>query len=130
MTNVVDRILGLPGWLVLVIAGVLVFAEDALFLASSCPARRPPSSPVPPPRSAMRHSSAWSSSWSSQPSSVTASATRSATLLGFAAGASYAQVEKTFGRTAAFVVAGIVVVALVVWQVRKHLAERAVPPQR
>jgi membrane protein DedA with SNARE-associated domain len=46
------------------------------------------------------------------------------TLLGYAAGASYAQVEKAFGRTAAFVVAGIAVVALVVWRVRKRLVER------
>jgi membrane-associated protein len=46
------------------------------------------------------------------------------TLLGYAAGASYAQVEKTFGRDAAFVVAGIAVLALVIWRVRKHLLDR------
>ncbi|MGN6687537.1 MAG: DedA family protein, partial [Actinomycetales bacterium] len=46
------------------------------------------------------------------------------TLLGYAAGASYAKVEKTFGRDAAFAVAGVAVVALVIWRVRKHLAER------
>jgi membrane protein DedA with SNARE-associated domain len=41
-------------------------------------------------------------------------------LLGYAAGASYATVEKTFGRDAAFVVLAIVVVAVVVWRIRKH----------
>ena len=45
-------------------------------------------------------------------------------LLGYAAGASYATVEKTFGRDAAFVVLGVVIVALVVWGVRKRRAER------
>jgi membrane-associated protein len=45
-------------------------------------------------------------------------------LLGYAAGASYAKVEKTFGRDAAFVVLAVVIVALVVWRVRKHRADR------
>ena len=45
-------------------------------------------------------------------------------LLGYAAGASYARVEKTFGRDAAFVVLAIVLVAVVVWRVRKHRADR------
>jgi membrane protein DedA with SNARE-associated domain len=45
------------------------------------------------------------------------------TLLGYAAGASYAKVEKTFGRDAAFAVAGVAVVAFIVWRVRKHLRE-------
>ena len=43
-------------------------------------------------------------------------------LLGYAAGASYARVEKTFGRDAAAVVLAIAVVAVVVWRVRKHRA--------
>jgi membrane-associated protein len=45
-------------------------------------------------------------------------------LLGYAAGASYAQVEKTFGRDAAFVVLAVVIIAAVVWRIRKHRAER------
>lgn len=45
-------------------------------------------------------------------------------LLGYAAGASYAQVEKAFGRDAAFVVLAIVIVAVVVWRVRKRRVER------
>jgi membrane-associated protein len=45
-------------------------------------------------------------------------------LLGYAAGASYAQVEKSFGRDAAVVVLAVVVVAVVVWRVRRHRAER------
>jgi membrane protein DedA with SNARE-associated domain len=46
-------------------------------------------------------------------------------LVGYAAGASYAQVEKGLGRTAALVVVGVVVLAVVVWRVRRHRAERA-----
>jgi membrane-associated protein len=45
-------------------------------------------------------------------------------LLGYAAGASYAKVEKTFGRDAAFVVLAILILAVIVWRVRKHRAER------
>jgi membrane protein DedA with SNARE-associated domain len=48
-------------------------------------------------------------------------------LLGYAAGASYARVEKTFGRAAALVVVAIVIVAAVVWRIRKHRAERRAP---
>jgi membrane protein DedA with SNARE-associated domain len=44
-------------------------------------------------------------------------------LLGYAAGASYAQVEKSVGPVAAVVVLGLVVVGVVVWRVRKHRAE-------
>jgi membrane-associated protein len=44
-------------------------------------------------------------------------------LLGYAAGASYATVEKTFGPAAAVVVLVIVIVAVVVWRIRKHRAE-------
>jgi membrane protein DedA with SNARE-associated domain len=46
-------------------------------------------------------------------------------LLGYAAGASYRQVEKSFGRDAAFAVLAVVVVAVIVWRVRRHLGERA-----
>jgi membrane protein DedA with SNARE-associated domain len=41
-------------------------------------------------------------------------------LLGYLAGNSYAAIEKTFGRAAALVVAAVVVIALVVWGVRRH----------
>jgi membrane protein DedA with SNARE-associated domain len=44
-------------------------------------------------------------------------------LLGYAAGASYARVEKTFGRDAALVVMAVVVVAVIVWRVRRHRAD-------
>jgi membrane-associated protein len=37
MTGVIDRILGLPGWLVLLIAGAVVFSEDALFVGFVIP---------------------------------------------------------------------------------------------
>ena len=46
-----------------------------------------------------------------------------AVLLGYAAGASYAVVEKSFGTGAAVVVLLVAVVALVVWRVRRHRAE-------
>jgi membrane-associated protein len=45
-------------------------------------------------------------------------------LLGYAAGASYARVEKTFGPVAAGIVLLLVLVALVVWRVRAHRARR------
>jgi len=41
-------------------------------------------------------------------------------LLGYAAGASYAQVEKFVGRDAALAVLAVVVIALVVWRVRRR----------
>jgi len=37
VTRIVDRILGLPGWLVLLVAGLAVFAEDALFVGFVLP---------------------------------------------------------------------------------------------
>jgi membrane-associated protein len=49
-------------------------------------------------------------------------------LLGYAAGASYAQAEKTFGRDVALVVLAVAIVALVVWRLRRHRAGR--PAQR
>ena len=37
VSGLVDRLLGVPGWLVLVIVGVVVFAEDALFVGFVLP---------------------------------------------------------------------------------------------
>ncbi|NYI41720.1 DedA family protein [Demequina lutea] len=42
---------------------------------------------------------------------------------GYLAGRSYAQVEKTMGRVGALVIAGIVVVVVAVWQIRKRRNE-------
>ena len=44
--------------------------------------------------------------------------------IGYVAGRSYAKVESYLGRGAAIVVAALVVVAVVVWQVKRHRAER------
>jgi membrane protein DedA with SNARE-associated domain len=44
-------------------------------------------------------------------------------LIGYLAGASYEKVEKSFGTGAAIVVAVIVVVGVVVWQIRRRRAE-------
>ena len=44
-------------------------------------------------------------------------------LLGYLAGNSYATIEKTVGRSAALIVAGLVIVGVVVWRVRKHRLE-------
>ena len=41
-------------------------------------------------------------------------------LLGYAAGASYARVEKLVGRDAAFVVLAVAILALVVWRLRRR----------
>lgn len=46
-------------------------------------------------------------------------------LAGYLAGESYATVEQTVGRGAALAVAGIALIALVTWQVRKHRGETA-----
>lgn len=45
-------------------------------------------------------------------------------LLGYAAGASYAKVEATFGHVTAYALIGIALAVLVVWRVRKHRADR------
>jgi membrane-associated protein len=37
MSGLVDRLLGLPGWLVLLVTGLVVFAEDALFVGFVIP---------------------------------------------------------------------------------------------
>ena len=37
MSGLVDRVLGLPGWLVLLITGLVVFAEDAVFVGFIIP---------------------------------------------------------------------------------------------
>jgi membrane protein DedA with SNARE-associated domain len=48
----------------------------------------------------------------------------SVVLVGYAAGASYAKVEKTVGRGSALVVLAIVLVALAIWSIRKHRVRR------
>jgi membrane protein DedA with SNARE-associated domain len=50
-------------------------------------------------------------------------------LLGFLAGNSYAKVEKTVGRGAALAVLALVLVALLIWRIRKHQAERRAESQ-
>ncbi|HET8598715.1 MAG TPA: DedA family protein [Segeticoccus sp.] len=45
--------------------------------------------------------------------------------IGYAAGASYAKVEKTFGTGSAIAVAAIVVAVFVIWRIRKHRSQRA-----
>jgi hypothetical protein len=52
MSSLIHGILGLPGWLVLLIAGSVVFAEDALFVGSCSRGRPPRCWPAPPPNSA------------------------------------------------------------------------------
>jgi len=44
-------------------------------------------------------------------------------MLGYLAGNSYQQVEKTVGRTAALVVLAVVLVGLLIWRIRKHREE-------
>lgn len=201
MTNLVHRILGLPGWLVLVVAGLVVFAEDALFVGFVLPGEtaaflagaaakighaplagvvvvvivaaiigdtvgyeigRTAGSRVLRLRVFDRHrrrlddaqnflarkggSAVFLGRWIAFFRAVMpflAGISRmhyprflgynaaggvawgvSVTLLGYAAGASYARVEKTFGRTAAFIVAGIAVLALIAWRIRKHILKR------
>ncbi len=46
-------------------------------------------------------------------------------LVGYAAGASYARVEKTLGRGSALAVLGVALIALLLWRVRPRRTERA-----
>jgi membrane-associated protein len=201
MTGLVDRILGLPGWLVLLIAGAVVFSEDALFVGFVIPgetvailagvaaklghvsltgvlivvitaailgdsvgyevgrvvgprvvqlrivqkrrerlddaqgflARRGGSAvflgrwvaffravmPALAGISRMRYVKFLS--WNALGGIAWGATT---VLLGYAAGASYAQVEKSLGRDAAFVVVGVAVISVIVWRVREHCADR------
>jgi membrane protein DedA with SNARE-associated domain len=48
-------------------------------------------------------------------------------LLGFLAGNSYAAVEKAIGRGVALAVLGLVLLALLIWRIRRHRAERGSP---
>jgi membrane-associated protein len=199
MSGLVDRILGLPGWLVLLVAGAVVFSEDALFVGFVIPgetvavlagasaklghvslgavlvvvivaavvgdtvgyeigrhagtrvlqlpflekrrrrldeaqdflARRGGSAvflgrwvaffrAVMPAlagtaRMPYRKFLAWNAvggiAWGA-----------AVVLIGYAAGASYARVEKSFGRDAALVVVGVLVVGIVLWRVRERRA--------
>jgi membrane protein DedA with SNARE-associated domain len=201
VSHIVDRILGLPGWLVLLVAGLVVFAEDALFVGFVIPgetvallagaaaklghvslvgvlvvvivaaivgdtvgyevgrlvgprvlnlrvlakrrqrlddardflARRGGSAvflgrwvaffravmPALAGTSRMRYpkflafNAAGGIAWGA-----------TVVLLGYAAGASYRQVEKTFGPAAALVVLAVAIVAVVVWRVRRHRRDR------
>ncbi len=51
------------------------------------------------------------------------------TLLGYLAGNSYQQVAKAAGRTAALIALGIVILAVAIWQIRKHRAQKRDAPQ-
>lgn len=48
------------------------------------------------------------------------------TLLGYLAGDSYHRVEKLVGRSAAGVVVGVVLIAVLIWKIRSHRAEQAI----
>ena len=201
MTGLVDRILGLPGWLVLLVAGLVVFAEDALFVGFVIPGetvallagaaaklghvsligvlivvvvaaivgdtvgyeigrhvgprvlqlkilqkRRKRLDEAQDFLARRGGSAVFLGRWVAFFRAVMPALAGTArmhylkflgynaagglawgavvVLLGYAAGASYARVEKTFGRTAAFVVLAVVVVAVVVWRVRRHRADR------
>jgi membrane-associated protein len=199
MTGLIDRILGLPGWLVLVIAGAVVFSEDALFVgfvirgetvavlagasaklghvsltgvlivvimaaivgdtvgyevgrhagsrvlrlsalekrrgrldeAQDFLARRGGSAVflgrwvaffravMPALAGTARMPYPKFLAWNAAGGIAWGAAV---VLIGYVAGASYARVEKSFGRDAALVVVGIVVVGFVVWRVRKRRA--------
>ena len=52
MRTLIDHVLTVPGVLVYVLVGVIVFAEDALFVGFVVPARPPPCSAASPPAEA------------------------------------------------------------------------------
>lgn len=49
-------------------------------------------------------------------------------LLGYLAGNSYTAVEHTFGRATALIAAALVVIAILVWSIRRHRRERTTRP--
>ena len=201
MSSLVDRLLGVPGWLVLIIVGVVVFAEDALFVGFVLPgetvailggvAAKLGHVPLAGalavtvvaaivgdsvgyevgrklgPRMlnvrllrerrhrieqaqdflARRGGSAvflgrWIALFRALMPALAGSARMpygkfltwnaaggiawgvGVVLLGYLAGASYKSIEGRFGTTVAFVLAGLVVVGLGVWAVRRHRASR------
>ena len=201
MSGLVDRLLGLPGWLVLVVAGLVVFTEDALFVGFVVPgetvallagvsaklghvslagvlvvvvvaaivgdtvgyeigrtggqrllrvrvlerrraridqaqellARRGGSAVflgrfvaffravMPFLAGTARMPYRTFVAWNAAGGLVWGTAV---VLIGYAAGASYARVEKSLGRDTALVVVGVVVVAVLVWRLRKRRARR------
>ena len=202
MTGLIDRILGLPGWLVLVVAGAVVFAEDALFVGFVIPgesvallagasaklghvslagvlivvvvaaifgdtvgyeigrhagtrvlrmsfldkrrarlddaqdflARRGGSADflgrwvaffravMPALAGTARMPYPRFLAWNALGGIAWGAAV---VLIGYAAGASYARVQKTVGRDAAFIAVGILVVAVIIWRVRKRRTSRS-----
>ena len=204
MSGLVHRLLSLPGWLVLLVAGLVVFAEDALFIGFVIPGEtvallagvaaklghvpltgvlvvviaaaivgdsvgyeigrvigpRVVQLPILRKRRqrlddaqrflARRGGSAvflgrWVAffravmpalagtarmpylkflSWNALGGVVWGATT---VLLGYAAGASYAQVEKSFGRDVAYAVVGLVVLAVLIRLVRGHRRSEAEP---
>jgi membrane protein DedA with SNARE-associated domain len=201
VSHLVDRLLGVPGWIVLVVTGLVVFAEDALFVGFVLPgetvavlsgvAAKIGHVPLPGalavvivaaivgdsvgyevgrklgPRLlgmpllrdrreriekaqeflARRGGSAvflsrWIALFRALMPALAGSARMrygkflawnavgglcwgaAVVLIGYAAGASYKTIESRFGTTAGLVAAGLVVVAAVVWGVRRHLAGR------
>jgi membrane protein DedA with SNARE-associated domain len=201
MSGLVDRILGLPGWLVLLITGLVVFAEDAIFVGFVIPGetvallagaaaklghvsligvlavvivaavvgdtvgyeigrhvgprvlqlptlqkRRKRLDDAQDFLSRRGGSAVFLGRWVAffralmpalagtarmhYPKFLAFNAAggiawgATVVLLGYAAGASYAKIEKTFGRDAAFVVLALLIVAVVVWRLRKHQADR------
>ena len=201
MSGLVDRVMGLPGWLVLLVTGLVVFAEDALFVGFVLPGetvavlagaaarlghvslagvlvvvvvaavvgdtvgyevgrhlgarvlglpalrRRRQRIDAAQELLARRGGSAvflarWVAFFRAVMPALAGTARMpyprfaafnavgglcwgaTVVLLGYAAGASYAQVEKTVGRDGGLVVLAVVVVALVVWRVRRRAVRR------
>jgi membrane protein DedA with SNARE-associated domain len=199
VSAIVDRILGLPGWLVLLVAGLVVLAEDALFVGFVLPgetvallagaASRIGNAPLAGVLAVViaaavvgdtigyevgrhlgtrvlglrffhRHqerldaargllvrragSAVFLGRWIAFFRAVMpflAGASRmhypiflrwnalggiawgaTVVLVGYAAGASYARVETSFGRGVAVAVVAVLVIAVVVWRVRRHRA--------
>jgi membrane protein DedA with SNARE-associated domain len=201
MSGLVDRILGLPGWLVLLITGLVVFAEDAIFVGFVIPGetvallagaaaklghvsligvlavvivaavvgdtvgyeigrhvgprvlqlptlqkRRKRLDDAQDFLSRRGGSAVFLGRWVAffralmpalagtarmhYPKFLAFNAAggiawgATVVLLGYAAGASYAKVEKTFGRDAAFVVLALLILAAIIWRVRKRRADK------
>ncbi len=115
MSGWLDRLLGIQG--PLLYALVTVFVEDALFVGFVVPGETAARAVGPALAGAAEMRYPTFLLFNAAGGVVWGSGT---VLLGYLAGNPYAAIEQTVGRDAALVVAAVAVVALVVWQIRRH----------
>ena len=145
MGSLIAHILAVPGALVYVLVGLIVFAEDALFVGFVIPGET--AAVLGGVDASRGHVSLWLMIALVVVAAIVGDTVGYAigrqvgpripaggviwgtgfVLLGFLAGNSYAAVEKAIGRGVALAVLGLVLLALLTWRIRRHRAERGSP---